>query len=64
MARATCARNATEEAALRFPLQERVSIVAGADGRALLAYHRYPSADVYVRVVDFNSAGGRPRPTR
>lgn len=53
-----------EEASLNFGPSPPVQLVAGADGRALLSYHKYPSILSIVRIVDFNAAGGRQRPTR
>jgi hypothetical protein len=55
---------AAEELRIALPVLGRSQLVAGDDGRALLAYHRYPGDVAYYRIVDFNAVDARPRPVR
>ena len=55
---------ALNDASLNFAPSEPVNLVAGADGRMLLSYHRYPTVAAFFRIVDLNAEGGRQRPTR
>ena len=55
---------ALNEASLNFAPSEPVNLVAGADGRVLLSYHRYPTVAAFIRIVDLNAERGRQRPIR
>jgi hypothetical protein len=55
-------RGATEDSRILLVVLGPSSIAAGADGRLLLSYHRYPGTIAYYRIVDFNAENARPRP--